>query len=179
MFSIVDRSGFEQYLATTLLPFLIVPAFAFQACGSATALRKSPTAGMLQNPVTPEGERRSLGNPHPLGEWALIATPNLPLSFCWPAQIRSSPWVPYLGCCSWSHTSVKHGVCMHACRFTEIIWILHPFLIFYSSSSLGEAATAFQTIINQTKPNLGLDLPLWLWFKTVIWKIFVQRCVVF
>lgn len=73
----------------------------------------------------------------------------------------------------------KPSMCVHACRCTEIIWKLQSFLIliFYSGSTSGEAATAFQIITYQTKPSVEVDLCLWLCFKIMNWKAFVPTSV--
>ena len=130
VFSIVDWSGFEQYLATALLAFANSSSIAFQACGLAVALRRSPTAWRLQSPVMLEGEWRWPSNPCPLGKCALIAIPNLPLSFSPPAQIRSKSLGAVPGMLP-LETDVCKTQCVRACvqvhtDYMEITSFPHP-----------------------------------------------------
>lgn len=95
-----------------------------------------------------------MGNPCLQGERMIIAAPNLPLSFSLPADWdQSLAAVPGL-------LQLEPHVCKpqrgkDACMCMQIVWKLYPFLIliFYSCSTQGEAATAFQAVINQAKPN--------------------------
>lgn len=157
-------SGFKQYLATTLLYFLVAPALLSRLV--AQLLHKESHGRKAA-----KAEKRSMGNPSLQGERVIIAAPNLPLSFSLPADWdQSLAAVPGLLQLEPHVCKPQHG--KDACMCMQIVWKLYPFLIliFYSGSTQGEAATAFQGVINQANPNFRWDLLLWLWFKTMKWK---------